>query len=150
MKLFLDTNVLIDLFGHRDGFYDDALKLVGSHILGDTTLWASAKSFTDIFYVLMRCDADPNALQKAFIASLDFLNICALDQDDIADAATQDWSDFEDCLIAMGAAKVEADFIITRDEAGFDRSPIPALSPDAFFQHLQETHSITYDFEPLL
>lgn len=124
--------------------------MVGSHILGDTVLWASAKSFTDIFYVLMRCDADPSALQKAFIASLDFLNVCALDQDDIADAAAQDWPDFEDCLIAAGAAKVEADFIITRDEAGFACSPIPALSPDAFFQHLQETRNITYDFEPLL
>lgn len=147
MKLFLDTNVLIDLFGHRDGFYDDALKLVGSHILGDTTLWSSAKSFTDIFYVLMRCDVDPSALQKAFIASLEFLNVCALDQDDIADAAAQDWPDFEDCLIAISAAKVEADVIITRDEAGFARASIPTYTPDGFFRYLQEAHGISYDFE---
>lgn len=150
MRLFLDTNVLIDLFGHRNGFYDDALKLVGSSILGDTTLWASAESFTDIFYVLTKCHADPSSLQKAFLTSLDFLNVCAIDQDDIAIAASQGWPDFEDCLIALCAAKVEAEYIITRDRTGFAQSAIPALTPNGFFQHLQEACSITYDFQPFL
>lgn len=150
MKLFLDTNVLVDLYGQRNGFYDDALKLVGSSILGDTTLWASAKSFTDVFYVLTKCQGDPSSLQNAFLTSLDFLSVCAIDQDDIANAASQGWSDFEDCLIALCAAKVEAEYIITRDQTGFASSPIPALSPSEFFQHLQETYSITYDFQPFL
>ena len=54
MKLFLDTNVLIDLYQQRHPFYEDVKKLQVMEEFGDAELWASAKSFTDIFYVLRR------------------------------------------------------------------------------------------------
>ena len=80
MRLLLDTNILIDFFNEREGFYEDALRLLMSGYHGDNELWASASSFTDIFYILTRSGIDRDQLQDAFINSLDYLRICPIDQ----------------------------------------------------------------------
>ncbi len=145
MRLLLDTNILIDFFNEREGFYEDALRLLMSGYHGDNELWASASSFTDIFYILTRSGIDRDQLQDAFINSLDYLRICPIDQDDIMHAAQRHWHDFEDRLIAEAAEKVRADLIITRDKGGFADSSIPAISPAALFDHLEKVHGITYE-----
>ena len=145
LRLLLDTNILIDLFDSRAPFAADALKLRIANEFGDVELWASAKSFTDIFYVMVRAGATSEAVQDVFSESLSFLHVCSVDEDDIALAAAQRWDDFEDCIVALCAEKVHAQFIITRDKAGFERSKLPALPPQAFFDYLEEEYEIVYD-----
>ena len=43
MRLFLDTNVLIDLYQERHPYYEDVKKLQIMEEFGDAELWASAK-----------------------------------------------------------------------------------------------------------
>lgn len=145
MRLFLDTNVLIDFYEHRSDFYGNALKLVVAADMGDVELWASAKSFSDIFYVMVKAGNSSEEVQDAFLSSASFLRICPVDQEDILSAAQCKWSDFEDCLINEGAQKVRADYLITRDKGGFDRSTIEAMSPDSFFSMLESEHGIVYE-----
>lgn len=150
LRLLLDTNILIDLFDRRTPFATDALKLRVANEFGDVELWASAKSFTDVFYVMVRAGATSEAVQEVFSESLSFLHVCSVDEDDIALAAAQKWEDFEDCIVALCAEKVHAQFIITRDKDGFERSKLPALSPQAFFDYLEEEYEIVYDEVELL
>lgn len=145
LRLLLDTNILIDLFDRRAPFSADALKLRIANEFGDVELWASAKSFTDVFYMMVRAGATSEAVQDVFSESLSFLHICSVDEDDIALAAAQKWEDFGDCIVALCAEKVHAQFIITRDKAGFERSKLPALSPQAFFDYLEEEYGVIYD-----
>ena len=145
MRLLLDTNILIDFFNEREGFYEDALRLLMSSYHGDNELWASAGSFTDIFHILTRGGIDRSQLQDAFINRLDYLRICPIDQDDIMHVAQHHWHDFEDHLIAEAAEKARADLIITRNKSGFADSSIPAISPAALFDRLEKEHGITYE-----
>ena len=59
-------------------------------------------------------------------------------------AARLGWDDFEDCLIALAAERVGADYLITRDAKGFARSTVPAVSPDAWLDIMREEHGLDY------
>lgn len=148
MRLLLDTNGLIDYYGRREPFVEDWKQLRTMHLFGDAELWVSAKSFTDVFYVLSKV-IEPDRLQGAFVKSLDFLNVCAIDGSDIERAARRAWPDFEDFLVNEAARKVRADAIITRDVKGFAESKIPCFTPREFFAWLKRERGLEYGEERL-
>ena len=145
MRVLLDTNVVIDYFARREPFYQDVFKLRIMEEFGDVELWVSIQSFADIANIL-RGHSDSAMLQDSFLASLDFLRVCSLDQGDLRNAIAEKWPDFEDCLIEQCAKKTKADFIVSRDSTGFSSSSVTAISPSDFFKLLSEEHGIVYDF----
>lgn len=149
MKLFLDTNILIDYFARRGPFVAPLVQLRIMQLFGDVELWASARSFTDIFYVLHK-QVGAVELQRAFEESASFLKICSIDGTDVLEASKLQWPDFEDCLIDRAAQKVKADFILTRDPKGFERSKIPRKDAQSFVEWLDREWGISYDAEPVL
>ena len=144
MRVFIDTNVLIDLIAQREPYCKAANKLVLMSYFGDADIWVSAKSYTDVFYVL-RKRLSSREIQDLFLQGLDILKVCSVDGADIKEAAERCWPDFEDCLVAVCAEKVKADRFLTRDEEGFSRLGIPAMTPDAFFASLEKEAGLTYD-----
>lgn len=145
MRLFLDTNVLVDYFGRREPYFDDCVSLRVMQAFGDAELWASAKSFTDVFYILRKA-VGAAELQAAFKRSAEsFLGVCAIGPDDMLRASELSWPDFEDCIVAAAAQKVKADYILTRDVEGFSRSPIPAMPPSRFLARMRDDHGVVYD-----
>lgn len=147
-RLFLDTRLLIDYFSARPRFFDSMVKLRIAAVLGDVQLWCSAKSFTDVFYVSSK-GVDPVDLQKAFLESLDFLQVASVDAECIRDACLRGWGDFEDCLVAVTAERCRADVLLTRDVAGFRRSAVPVMTPDEYLVGLKEDEGIWYVTETL-
>ena len=144
MRAFLDTNVLIDLLTERPPEGAEAVKLLAMQELGDVELWASAKSFTDMFYV-MREENPSEVVQQAFIDSLEYLQVGELGCEDIRAAAERKWTDFEDCLIDVCAEKIRADVLLTRDKDGFKQSRLKTASPKQMFLWLEEEMRLTYE-----
>ena len=144
MRAFLDTNVLIDLLTERPPEGVEAVKLLAMQELGDVELWASAKSFTHMFYV-MRKENPSEVVQQAFIDSLEYLQVCELGCEDIRAAAERKWTDFEDCLIDVCAEKIRADVLLTRDKDGFKQSRLKTASPKQMFLWLEEEMRLTYE-----
>ncbi len=142
MRVLLDTCVLFDILARRMSF-EESLKLLMPHSFGDLELWVSAKSYTDIFYV-MKKQAASAEIQKAFRKSYKQFNICSVDKETLERAAELSWPDFEDCLISVCAEKIGADAIITRDEKGFVLSTVGACSPAEVMQLLRD-HGIQYE-----
>ena len=144
MKLLLDTNVIVDYFGARRPFCDQWELINALQMTGYAELWASAESYTDAFYLLRRA-VGSEKLQDMFLESLSFVRVCSVDEDDIRKAAERSWSDFEDCLIAVCAEKVKADYIITRDAGGVKRSKRLAMDAPSFFTMVDEDYGIVYE-----
>jgi len=144
MRLFLDTNVVIDDIGKlgEDGKIARLLQL--PQVFNDAELIISVQSFTDIFYILKK-HIDSYRLQNKLLNMLGFYQVCALDVDDIKAACQRGWKDFEDALIAVAAEKSGADYIITRD-ASFQCGRVPLLTPQGFFDMMCEK-GITYTIE---
>jgi predicted nucleic acid-binding protein len=144
MRLLIDTNLLVDYFGGRQPFCKSWDKINAMQLAGAAELWASAESYTDVFYLLRKA-VGSDRLQAMFLESLDFINVCSIDAGDVRVAAERSWPDFEDCLIDVCAEKVKADYIISRDEKGFVRSRTEVFSPDGFFSHLEEEKGIVIE-----
>lgn len=144
MRVLLDTNVLIDYYAKREPYYQDAFKLRVMQEFGDVELWASIQSFSDISYILCS-EANSQQLQHAFLASLSFLHVCSLDQNNLEKTCQASWEDFEDCLVARCAEKLKAEFILTRDQEGFVRSSTQVLTPSEFFASVLKKYGLDYD-----
>lgn len=145
MKLLVDANFLIDYYARRDEFFDSCTTLLVAESFRDVELWAPAKSFTDVFYVLnQRLKVESPLVQRAFLKSFDFIKLVSLEPADVKEAARRAWDDFGDCLVAVAAEKIGADFIITRDAKGFSRSKIKALDADAFLEWMRQTRGRSY------
>ena len=53
-RLFLDTNLMLDLLGEREPFYDTAAKIATLADKGKIKLIVSALSYSTIFYILSK------------------------------------------------------------------------------------------------
>ncbi|MDR2957042.1 MAG: PIN domain-containing protein [Coriobacteriales bacterium] len=141
MRLFLDTNIIIDFIAGHNEDGDQARLLLVPQTFGEVELTVSAKSFTDVFYVLNR-HIDSGILQKRMLECQMVFKLCPIEGDDIKIACQRGWDDFEDALITVAAEKAGADYLITRDQ-NMPHSSIPKLDPKGFFDLLRE-QSVTY------
>lgn len=144
MRLLLDSNVLLDYYGRRAPFFEDAKRLRIAALFGDVELWAAAQSFTDAEYVMRRF-APVEALRAMMAESLAFLSVASSSAADVGEGIRSGWPDLEDFLVARCAERVQADYLLTRDEKGFAQSAVPVLSPAGFFEMLEHDHGIVYD-----
>ena len=143
MRVLLDTNIVYDILCKRPFDEDGLLQLKIMHAFGDVELWASAKSFTDLFY-LMRQELESPAAHDLLEESLSWLNACSFDEGDIKQALKACWHDFEDSLVNVCAEKVKADYLITRDEKGFRNASIPHGTASEFMEFVFEKTNTRY------
>jgi predicted nucleic acid-binding protein len=132
MKVFIDTNVIIDILEQREPFYEDSYKIIQLGLEGELETMMSAGDVTNVYYVIKKSLHDPKiAREKIFILS-NYVKICKCVSDDITSALILFIPDYEDAVIAATARREKADFIITRDEKDFENSPVPAMNPTEF------------------
>lgn len=144
MRILLDTNIILDMFQSR-GFDEEGLRKL--HIMryfGDVEMWASAKSYPDVFYFL-RKELGSERAQDVLAESLAWLKPCSVDEGDVSFALNEHWPDFEDCLVNACARKIKADYLVTRDKEGFGRSEIPHGSASEFMEFVFARTNIRYD-----
>jgi len=134
MKVFLDTNIIIDVLEEREPFYGDSLKIIQLGLEDDIETIMSAGAVKDVYYIIRKkLQNDNEAREKIFVLS-NIVKICNITSDDITSAIILYMPDFEDALIAAAARREKADYIITRNEKDFKNSPVPALNPAQFLQ----------------
>lgn len=148
MRALIDTNVLLDYFGRREPFFSACEKLCAMQAFGDIELWAAPQSYADVFYILRKTISSAD-LQSAFIESLNFINVCKVSHEEVAEASRRSWDDYENCLIALCAENIDADYLLTRDEDGFQAAKMPVFSPAEFFAMLESEHGLVYDAQLL-
>lgn len=54
-RLFVDTNVMLDLLAHREPFYDSALRLFSLAYQGKCEIVVASLSYATCAYVLGKC-----------------------------------------------------------------------------------------------
>lgn len=132
-KLFLDTNVMLDLLGEREPFYEAAAKIATLADKGNVKLFVSALSYATIFYVLAR--VEDKEIVKEKLRKFKVISETTDLTDKIIDKGlSSKFTDFEDALQYYCAVKSECNIIITRNEKDFKESEIPVFSPDDYLK----------------
>jgi predicted nucleic acid-binding protein len=131
MKVFLDTNVILDVLAGRKPFVTDARAVLSQVEAGRAEGFIAAHSVTTLFYLLRRGLGKKTA-RRVLLDLFRVVRIVSVDEDRIFQALGMEWEEFEDAVQACCAANIEADVLLTRDRDGFRRSPVPVLSPAEF------------------
>ncbi len=136
MKLFWDTNVMLDFLGERAPFYISAAKIATLADKRELTVIVSALSYATISYFLTKYEGlekTKDKLRKFRVIS----EICELDELIIEKGLNSDFPDFEDSLQYYSALSSECDIIITRNGKDFKKSQIPVMTPDEFLNSIR-------------
>lgn len=134
-RLFIDTNVMLDLMGERMPFYESAAKIASLADKGQVTIVVSALSYATVSYFLTKYENSEIAkskLRKFKIVS----EICPLDELIIEKGLNSNFSDFEDSLQYFSALTSECDILITRNGKDFKDSQIPVMDAAEYFKSL--------------
>jgi len=133
LKLFLDTNVIIDVIARREPFFEDSCEVLSLCETGKADGFASAITFCTISYVLRKY-ATGDTLKRHLRALRDTLPPVDLTAALLDKAIASTIADFEDAVQYYSAVYTEADYIITRNAKDFPQDSIPVLSPSAFLR----------------
>lgn len=131
MKLFLDTNVLIDFMSERLPHYIEAATLFSFAIEQKCTIVVSALSMVTSNYICCERGKMPLSDWKMKVSTMKkFIEVCSVDSNDIFSSCDSDWCDYEDSVQFQVAKKSDCDAIVTRNTCDFSNSDISVLTPD--------------------
>lgn len=130
MKIFVDTNVLIDLLCQREG-YEQAGKILALSQNPQYALYTSVLSMANLAYILRKI-LKGQALYQTLGKLSKRLNISPMTQESFEKALSLKASDFEDALQYYSALQAECEMIVTRNKKDFKFSEIAVYSPDEF------------------
>lgn len=136
-KLFLDTNVVIDLLGEREPFYDSAAKIATIADKGKIQLIVSALTYSTLYYILSRFE-DKEIVKEKIRKFKVIAETSDLTDKIINKGLSSKFSDFEDALQYYCAIKMDCDILITRNVKDFKESNIPVLTPDEYLKSLNK------------
>jgi len=134
MKVLIDTNIIIDILGKNEKFFDNSYKIILLGLEGEIETIMSASAVTDVYYILRKYINDPVILREKIFILSNYVKICKATSEDITKAVLLFIPDFEDSVIAAIAKREKADYIISRNETDFENSPVPAISPKEFIK----------------
>lgn len=138
MKIFVDTNVMVDLLARREPFYADAARLFSLVDMGKCTAAVAAMSFSTTAYLLeKRLSYDDLAHILRQFASI--VEIAAIDERTVRKSlsTTSFFRDIEDAMQHYAAVQSGCEAIITRNVKDFAHADIPVFSPAEFLKEVR-------------
>jgi predicted nucleic acid-binding protein len=127
--IFMDTNVVIDFLADRQPFSQQAARLFDLTIDGKVTIYISAVSYNNIYYIL-RQSLTNNATIKLLEALVEMTEITDVTKGIIQQSLKTDFKDYEDAIQYYCALSIpKIDFIVTRDTKDFKKSTLSVLTP---------------------
>lgn len=131
MKIFFDTNIILDVLLEREPFYKNSSFLWTLAENEKIKIYISAISVNNIFYIVKKYKGQEVA-EKIVDIILSTFNIIPLDYDILKLARTKEQKDYEDLIQYFSALKSGAICIITRNKKDFPKENIEILDSDEF------------------
>ena len=96
-KIFLDTNIILDFLGEREGFYEASAKIMTLADKKKIQVYTSPSSISNVFYVLAKYENSRIALEKIRKFKL-LCSMSVMDDEVVEKAIHSNFKDFEDAM----------------------------------------------------
>ena len=136
VKLFIDTNIMMDLLGERIPNYDAAAKIATLADRGKVKIIVAAFSYPTIYYLLSKFEKPEKVKEKLRKFKI-ISEISDLDEIVIEKGLASHFIDFEDALQYYCALKADCDILITRNAKDFKGASLPVMSCEEFLHSLK-------------
>jgi predicted nucleic acid-binding protein len=135
-KLFIDTNVMMDLLGERVPHYESIAKVATLADKGKIKMVVGAFSYPTLYYLLSKFESSEKVKEKLRKFKI-ISEVSDLDKITIEKGLASNFKDFEDALQYHCALKAECDILLTRNAKDFKESTIPVMSAEEFLQSIK-------------
>lgn len=132
-KVFLDTNIVADLFLKREPFCENSLKLFTLGFHKKITLYVSSLSYATLAYLVRKMKKEERVL--LFEKLRNITETTTVDRQTVDKALISDFSDLEDALQYYSAVNAKVDVVLTRNKKDFVEANVPVMTPDEFFKN---------------
>ncbi len=137
MKVFYDSNVVLDVLLNRTDFLTDSFAALKFSETRKVKGYISVVSTTDIFYLVNRNLKDTQQSIEKMRVLFSIVDIAKADKKIALNALNSGWKDFEDAVQYSVAKKLGAKYIITRNQKEYLKSDIQVVSPKEFTELMQ-------------
>ncbi len=132
-KVFVDTDIILDLLAGREPFYQYAAKLFSLADSGKIEICVSSLTFSNLNYILSKQFSVAQARKKllTFKTLVTVLNV----NEKVVDLAlNSDFKDFEDALQYFTATEFTVTTLLTRNLKDYKKAEIAVLSAEQYLK----------------
>jgi len=134
-RVFLDSDVLLDMLLNRDPFYHYVQALLAESVQQNFKICTSTLALANINYILIKKIGKANAREKIKYLN-NSLEILAFEKESIALAVDSKFSDLEDAFQHFIGKRFNCDVIITKNTKDYKQSEIPVYTPEQFLRQI--------------
>lgn len=125
-RLFLDTNIVIDLLERREPYCHDAVRLFTMAYNKKVQLVVSPITYATASFLLRKHGSD--GVRNLLSNFRQLSRVATVTERTVDDSLASQFKDFEDAMQYYTAVKTKADAIITRNGKDFTNSKIPVMT----------------------
>ncbi|MBL7871269.1 MAG: PIN domain-containing protein [Cyclobacteriaceae bacterium] len=132
-KVFVDTDIILDLLASRDPFYKHAAILFSDADKGNIELFVSSLSFSNLNYILSKQYTADQA-RKKLMKFKTLVTVLAVTDKIVELALSSDFKDFEDGLQYFTAIENGIKRLLTRNLKDYKAAEIIVMTAEQFLK----------------
>ena len=136
-QVLFDSDILLDILAQRQPFVVASAQALNTVMKKQVQGFVSGHAITNIFYILRR-QIGSEAARKLIENLLQHIQIASVTNQVIHQALQSPIKDFEDAVTSAAAMSAGLEIIVTRNQADFVASLVPAMLPEEFLKMLSE------------
>lgn len=133
-RLFLDTNIVVDVLERREPFCQDAVRLFTMAYNKQVQLIVSPITYSTASFLLRK--HGPKGVRNLLSNFRQLSRVATTNERTVDDSLASQFKDFEDAMQYYTAVKAKADVIITRNGKDFAASILPVMTATEFLASL--------------
>ena len=134
-RVFLDTNVILDLLAQRNPFYESIAKLTTLADQKKIVLVTTPLSFTTVEYILKKTDNSEIVINKLRKFKI-ICEVCAVNEKIVEKGLNSNFKDFENSIQYYSAVEAKCSIFITRNGKDFKYSSLSILTAEEYIKSL--------------
>ncbi len=132
-KVFVDTDIVLDLLGAREPFYNHAAILFSLADNNKMKIYVSSLSFANLNYILSK-QHSANQARKMLLKFKTLVNVLSVSDKIIDLALSSDFKDFEDGIQYFTAIENHIDIILTRNLKDFKNAEVSVMTAEQYLK----------------
>ena len=133
-RLFLDTNIVVDVLERREPFCHDAVRLFTMAYNKQVQLIVSPMTYSTASFLLRK--HGPEGVRSLLSNFRQLSRVATTNERTVDDSLASQFRDFEDAMQYYTAVKAKADVIITRNAKDFAASKLPVMTASEYLASL--------------
>lgn len=132
-KVFVDTDIIIDLLAMREPHYQFSARLFSKADEGDLKIYVSSLSLSNLNYILSRQYSAAQA-RKKLLTFKALVTVLSVSDKSVELALNSDFNDFEDALQYFTALEHKITTLLTRNLKDYKKANISVLTAEQYLK----------------